>query len=654
MTRSPLFVFVLFALLAACDSPTGTRGAVVDVRVSPGDAHLPVGGTQQLTATLRDERGSEVTRAEVEWRSSNPDAVSVSPTGLVTARAAGEARITARVGSVEGAALVSVAVPLPASCRRVPSLAVGQVYTAASGEGSVLCLPGGATGAEYTLIPFYGSAVAGARAALEIGARGTYAVSSALGGAPLTSEAAGTGMAAQLPDAGWELRLREREIRELTPRIPAIQQALARGELQPFSAEVLAVPTVGTRLSLNVNSAASCRDPDFRTGRIVAVTRHAIVVADTANPDGGFTDAEYESFGRAFDDIIHPVVTQNFGEPSDIDQNGRIVIFYTRAVNELTLRERQRTGSSDIVVGGFFFSRDLFPKAGSGELQACAGSNESEIVYLMVPDPSRPNDAAFQKDNVVRSTLSVLGHEYQHLINAAQRLFVVKTGSFEETWLNEALSHIAEELLGNHVAGFAQRTNLDYARVSATEQTRSAFNTYHSANFARLERHLRASSATALFDPQAPLAARGASWQFLRYAADRRGGAEPAFWRSLVRTRATGLQNLQAALGVDPVLWMRDWAVAVYTDDAFAGVGAEWTQPSWNFRSVYTGHPGYKQYPLVTTALPVSGTTSTSITAGGAAYLRFGVGAGGEGEIRTSSGGLTPPHRLLISVVRTR
>ena len=50
------------------------------------------------------------------------------------------------------------------------------------------------------------------------------------------------------------------------------------------------------------------------------------------------------------------------GVPADIDGGGRVIAFFTRAVNELT-----QAGSSG-VISGFFYGRDLFPKVNTGGL----------------------------------------------------------------------------------------------------------------------------------------------------------------------------------------------------------------------------------------------------------------------------------------------
>jgi hypothetical protein len=394
---------------------------------------------------------------------------------------------------------------------------------------------------------------------------------------------------------------------------------------------------VGELVRLNVNATDACANPDYRVGRIVAKTPHVFIVADTANPSGGLTEAEYRSIAETFDALVYPVVTDAFGEPADIDGNGRVVAFYTRAVNELTPK------GQNWYTGGYFFSRDLFPQQRSGGYEACAGSNYAEMLYMLVPDPNgEVNGNARSRDLVLNSTVSVLGHELQHLINASRRLHVRRlTGTAwnEEVWLNEGLSHIAEELLFYRAGSTAPRQNLDEARVRA-EPTRTAFNRYLSSNFSRLQSYLeRPDTATAL-DEKAGLAGRGAAWAFLRYTADRRATSDGAFWKGLVDSNQIGMANLQAAIGADPLLWLRDWVVSAYTDDAVAGIGTQHRQPSWNFRSIYpalqVGGDALARYPLRTIQPTPGVETQVELRGGGGAYVRFGVATGGRGEVRTA------------------
>jgi len=413
---------------------------------------------------------------------------------------------------------------------------------------------------------------------------------------------------------------------------------------------------VGDLMQLNANADDACTSPSYRTGRVAAVTANAIVVADTTNPTGGFTDAEYRSLGIAFDTLVVPVDTLNFGAPGDIDGNGKAIIFYTKAVNDLT------PTTSTSYIGGFFYGRDLYPKTGTSALAGCAGSNVGELFYMMAPDPSRAGSSTsspFTKANVAAGSVGTLAHEFQHLINESRRLYVTRTDADEETWLNEGLSHVAEELTYYRAAGLAPgaNTTVEAIRAAGTKGI-DAFNEYESANASRLLEYL---DATALNSPIADndsLATRGATWQLLRYAADRKGGTQRSTWYALVNSSTSGLANLANVFGSDAFGtsrgWLRDWAVSNFADDAGVTVSAAYMQPSWNFRNLLpalTKSP----YPVVTHALVEGTPVSLSLGGGaGAAYLRFRVAAGGTATVATTSGSSALPSALDMALVRTQ
>jgi hypothetical protein len=388
---------------------------------------------------------------------------------------------------------------------------------------------------------------------------------------------------------------------------------------------------------LNVNAEATCENPISRTGRVVAVTERAVVLADVDNPAGGFTDQDYQAFGTAFDNLVWPVDTRNFGEPADIDGNGRVVIFFTRAVNNLTVKQ-------DEFIGGFFFGRDLFPKRDvprPRRLTGCPGSNEAEMFYMRVPEPGRQN---FGLEDVRRGTVATLAHEFQHLINASRRLYVNNAQTIqEEVWLNEALSHIAEDLVFYETSSLGPRQNIDINRVRSSQRIVDAFNEHAAANFGRFRRYLQNPQAASLLGKD-ELPTRGAGWAFLRYAADRKGGSEQQLWFDLANAQNTGLANLRERLTPNPIDWMQDWTMSVYTDGAVPNVEQpRFIQPSWHFRSIYTGLQGVGRYPLQTIQLQNATTSSFSLQAGGAAYLRFGVLPGTRAEIRAVQEGVNSP-----------
>src|SRR6185503_13877406 len=153
------------------------------------------------------------------------------------------------------------------------------------------------------------------------------------------------------------------------------------------------------------------------------------------------------------------------------DHNGREVIFFTRAVNELT------QPNSGEVIAGFFIPRDLYPQTSTRTFKACAGSNVGEMVYMQVPDPRGVVNGNPESVSEVRQfTVATLAHEFQHLINASRRLYVNKTrDAQEDTFLNEGLSHIAEELLFYRESGLSPLQNID---VTALRQNSATVNDF--------------------------------------------------------------------------------------------------------------------------------------------------------------------------------
>jgi hypothetical protein len=371
---------------------------------------------------------------------------------------------------------------------------------------------------------------------------------------------------------------------------------------------------------------------------VVALSEHSAVLADVSNPPNGFTDAEYQQFADEFERISWPVVTANFGAPSDVDRNGRILMLFTSAVNELTPR------NADFIVGGFFYGRDLFPRRKNKDADGCEASNVRELFYLLAPDPTGSiNGNTRTKSYVQTSTFSTLSHEFEHLVNASRRLYVNDAEDFEETWLDEGLAHIAEELSFYAAApGLGPRQNIALTNAFFSDRTRlDALNRYQTPNFGRVSEYYKAPSSNSPIQPDDDLATRGAAWQFLRYAADQKGGGERDFWFNLANAKTRGFENLTAQLGTDPLPVFQNWGVAIYTDDAVPAVPAAYMHPSWNFRQVLA-NPGLGSgFPLDVDTLVNGVPRRVDLAATGNAYLRMGVLPATRAEVRTSGGGAT-------------
>jgi hypothetical protein len=643
---------LLAAGSAACDrSPTGPT--VAEVVVSPSAHSLNVGATVQLAAQARSASGQVLTGVTPTWSTLDPQVASVSG-GLVTGLAAGTARIVAAAQGRADTAVITVLAAIGGSCEPGMGLglAVGAHAVLSGAQAGLLCLEGGAGGADYLVVPFHGTTARAATLAVQV--QGSALVAASGPPSPSVSPFLSAGADAhahegrRADDGGFHLRLNQRHRAELGALVPAARAREQARRDARFSV-AHAVPATGSLMNLNVQTSSACQNPDVRVGRVAAVSQRAIIVADTANPRNGLTDADYQAVAATFDTLVWPVNVAAFGAPADIDRNERVVIFYTRAVNELT------PAGANYVVGGFFFGRDLFPAAD------CAGSNEAEMFYMLAADPDgEVNGNRRSLDYVRGTTVGTVGHEFQHLVSASRRIYLVDgvTGTQwnEEVWLNEGLSHIAEELLFYRRAGLAPGSNLGAEIYLSGTRSRTAFDEFGIANILRLRQWMLAPESDSPYDAaggqQDDLATRGAIWSFLRYAADRRGGTENQLWQRLIDNHRTGLANLQFAFGEDPIPLFRDWAVAQYVDDAVPGVAAALRQPSWNFRSLYPAVTG--SFPLRVRQLSSGAPLNLTLVAGGSAYLRAGVAGGELGTVRFTSGEAAPPATFSAVVVRTR
>lgn len=461
--------------------------------------------------------------------------------------------------------------------------------------------------------------------------------------------------AAPTLDRAFEGRLRDLERRELAPR-----WAAARATFTNVTASAphftptprhIALPStvqVGDMVTVNVNGVESCTNPIYHRARVAAIGTHSIVLADSLNPTGGFTDADYARYAARFDTLVYPLDVGTFGEPSDIDGNGRIGLIFTLEVNRLT------PGGSPTYVGGFTFSRDLFPIKATARTQACAGSNEGEFFYLLTPDQfGRVNGNRRTAGFVDTNTTAVIAHEFQHLINASRRLYVNNAPGFEVKWLDEGLAHIAEELLFYHEAGLAPRSNVDAPTVKASQGRATAFNLDMTGggNTTRYRSYLERPASSSPYAADDSLTTRGAAWDLLRYLADHAASDDGDVFMRLAKGPATGIENLQAVFGKDTPTQVRNWATSQAVDDVVATDEAL-QQPSWNWHSLYTAL--YQAYPLQITALADGSTVSGSVVAGGASYYRFAVPSDAHATLTLGGTSRSRGSHIQLVVVRTR
>jgi len=662
---------IVLTTVAACgggsSEPSGSSGpSAVDIISGNGQVQLvgsslPTPLTVRVTGSGVAVKGVTVTfavasgSATVNPASAVTDASGQASTQVTLGSSPGDVSITAsvngtnlKVSFVETAGASSITPACQAGAG--PSMAVGEVRAGVSGTG--VCIAG-TSGAEYGLVAFYGNTDSSAITSIGVTAKGATAVATPSIAPSFDETLTGTfdRRLENRVQINFERKLRQSARRELTPKIPSAQAYYRRS--RPNFSAIPANPTIGSLVTLNANGLDNCSNPINVTARVAAVSSKAIVVADTANPSGGFTDAEYSSFATTFDTLVRPIDVQNFGEPSDVDKNGKTIIFFTKEVNKLTPR-----GSSGFI-GGFFYERDLFPTQTTSDLQGCATSNFAEMYYELVPDPSARFGDVRSKQSVLDLTPSTLVHEFQHLINAGRRLYVNNAEDFEQVWLNEGLSHIAEELLYFHVAKLAPRQNISTATIQAGGNTSiTAFNNYIGDNIGRFELFIGMPNATSVYAGNDELETRGATWHLLRYLADHRGSSDGDTWMLLENSKTTGHHNLANVFGADYMTQIRDWATSLLSDDVNGVTDARFLEPSWNMRSIFpnlvnSANQPLGRYPLKIIPISDAAGGTTSIQAGGAAFFRFGVSSG-NASIDWSSGGLQVTPLMKFTIVRTK
>ncbi|MGI8499334.1 MAG: hypothetical protein ACR2OG_17315 [Gemmatimonadaceae bacterium] len=381
------------------------------------------------------------------------------------------------------------------------------------------------------------------------------------------------------------------------------------------SASVVAVapPAVGDTLSFRVPDTASACTRFFTVSAVVkAVSEHAIVVQDTAAPSTGFSSGDFTSIANEFDQIIYPTDTLHFGSPGDLDVNGRVLILYTPRVNSETAK-----GSKGFI-GGFFFGGDLFPR------RSCNQSNGAEIFYLLAPDPtgvfSDPRSIAL----VRQLTRGTIAHEFQHMINLGVRLR--GTGNEDETdWLNEALSHFAEELVGRAEDGYSDMRKLGIDDIADRANNFANFNAFFVQNLLRLQSWMERPDTSGATSKHADvdLSVRGAAWSLVRWTTDQFGAADvPSFTRRLVAGPDTGVSNLTARAGMPFDSLIAGWLLAnVVSDQGVPNLSSRYTYLSWNFRSALPPiNSGI--YPLLVTDLLPSVPVGTATPSASGDYFR--------------------------------
>lgn len=552
------------------------------------------------------------------------------------------------------------------------SLAPGGVATVTDpAQMACMAVPRSGSAAEYVFI-------AGNASTLR-DAVWRYTVEST-GGTPATASVASADLASASPDlvaaggapSSLRVPLPRRSAWGIADRLEQRRQALAR-RLSLSAARALHArrsapsgvrlsvaavvpPSVGDLVSYRVpDTVASC-DSFFTVGaRVRAVSEHAVIAEDTTAPPGGFSDADFTAIASEFDRLIYPTDTTHFGSPGDLDANGRVVILYTPRVNAETPR-----GSKDGYVAGFFFGGDLFPRSGAPD-QSCEQSNVAELFYLLTPDPGGVFSDVRATGDVREATRGTIAHEFQHMINLSTRIRE-NAPSAEVTWLDEALAHFAEEVVGRAARGYSDMRKLTIADILDVSNGYKDFDAFFAQNAARYQlwRERPDSLGATSGRADVSLEVRGAAWSLVRYAADQySGGDVAAFTRKLVAGPEIGTLNLERRSGASFAQIVGGWMPAHYTSGlSIPNLPPQAAFQSWNMRNVENAFTRDGSFsPLAVTDLATGAPVAGKAPAAGGSYYRLSLPASSAPvavRVRASGGAPVSEAGASVFIVRTR
>ncbi|MFN8669732.1 MAG: Ig-like domain-containing protein [Gemmatimonadaceae bacterium] len=639
MTSVRQWVIVGAVALAACSgdkTPTepNTPGPVAFVNIAVVSSSMVVGATQQMTAALYDKDGKAVTSSSVTWSAAPTSVGTISASGVLSAVAPGTVKVTATSGALTSSADVVVdANP----CTSPITMTAGQVKTF-SGGATVSCitLAASAGASDYVVIATNTRPIQDDVLQYSVSlqqAAGLEALPSSVSLAALTSPAVQAQLDPRLlveqQEAarvdGLHERLRGYERAWVGPVVQSVARTSATATPARAQQSVaLAVQAVGDTITYRVPNLNTGKDicKDFIAIKAVvrALSSRATIVEDVAAPSGGFTTTDYNAIASEFDNLIYPADTSWFGKPTDINSDGRVTILYTPEVNKIT-----PPGSAGFTAG-FFFGSDLIKKAEYPTTNDCRNqTNEQEIFYVLSPDPAGTFNNVRTTVTVRQGTRGVIAHEFQHMINQGVRQYNPAVEALETFWLNEGLSHLAEEFVGRALLGVGDFQRLTYNQVNPTPNSANDYNAFFRQNLVRFQRWMVRPDTAAPISVQnrAQLAPRGASWALLRYVIDQySNGSARTFTKALAAGPQTDVANLLArAPGVQFNQMITGWLVANYADGlTINGLGSKYGYSSWNMRDAMTGSNG-GTFPLLVTPLP--GTFSGQAMSSSGSYYRL-------------------------------
>lgn len=456
--------------------------------------------------------------------------------------------------------------------------------------------------------------------------------------------------------------------REMATRLgPPRRGRRARGGVNGTASPGVVGPMLtiaGAPQPLTVGSVLDLRVPDIKAAnychsfipvraRVVYAGPKAIVLEDSVAPLAGTMDEHYRAVGREYEQTMHAIIEEYFGDPFAFDALtsgvGRVLMLFSPKVNNF--------GG----VAGFVAPSDFY------ERSTCASSNEAPIFYGIVPTSVGSGYHTDTADWWLWSMPSTVIHEVKHVTSFAER-FARNATVFEESWLEESTARISEELYARKIFGYTQLGTTNY-RSSIYCEVRIAWPECGSKplvmrkHFAALYNYMKSTNTLSPLGrtSESDVSFYGSGWLLVRWALDHFGESESAFLRALTQERnSAGVQNLVARTGRSFPELLGPWSLSLYWNRPTApGL----SHPSWDVYDIFAGLNA--DYPdSYTDSYPLYGwrTSFGSFTSdvnrlnGGTAALYFidGTQSGPQLlELQGYGGGPLPPS-LRMAIMRVK
>lgn len=464
----------------------------------------------------------------------------------------------------------AVTAPSGPSFTARPCSVTGTLQLSSAGAARVDCANGGTTvtlagnGASYLVVPqFAVSLVPNTSVSYQLRSGTAVAASLAPSANLATMNVEAAMAAAGIPSAspGTNQRIFDRALRARAGskvasgawRAGVSTGAAASRSVIAAQSAIAPPPAVGSIRGFRVLADTSGTTFKTVTAQLAYAGNNVLIYIDTLAPANGFTSSQLQAFGALFDQTLYPIDTAAFGPPSDVDQNNRVIMLMTPAVNALT---PSKDCAAKGFVAGFFDEEDL----GGGQLDP--NSNQGEIFYSIVPDPAGASSCVHTSADVGFTVPGTFMHELQHLISFSQHV-LVHNGNPEYGWLDEGMSIVAEELgslyYEQKCPGTACRTNPAQIFPDSSQGFIADF-LFDSYAYAL---HPDTASVTLHSDDQGGFAWRGGDWLLVRWLGDQTANAA---YKRLEQSSLTGVANIEAATGQSFPTLFSNFGLALYTD----------------------------------------------------------------------------------------